>query len=131
MVFLATWFNLSPFKLPDPIARADHLDGERINHQFRAIPGAANLEIEKMSEVRQAKRNSLRCGMGVEIMTHVSSEKRLRAIWRNMRLPNGFCQKREYVIIISISALPTLMWNHFAATHSNICVACCLFSLCC
>ena len=94
------------------------------------IKHAANLDIEKMSEVRQAKRNSLRYGMGVEIMTHVSSEKRLRAIWRNMKLPSGFCQKRGYVIIISISAFPTLMWIHFAATHSNICVAFRLFSLC-
>ena len=77
-----------------------------------------------------AKRSAIPYGAAwVLKLWHVSSEKRLRAIWRNMKLPSGFCQKRGYVIIISISALPTLMWNHFAATHSKICVAFCLFSL--
>ena len=96
---------------------------------IRPKSAMANLDIERMTEVRQAKRDSLRRGEGGEFLPHVSSEKRLRAIWRNIGLPNGFCENRENVIIISILALSTRMWRHCVTTSSMSCVAFCLFLL--
>ena len=96
---------------------------------IRPKSAMANLDIEKMNEVRQAKRDSLRLREGGGFLLHVSIEKRLRAIWRNIGLPNGFCENRENVIIISIWALPSRMWRHCVTTSSISCVAFCLFLL--